>query len=95
MLGTRKDIIGDLARLRHDIGMNSRDPDAADRYQDLELLAAVAVCLGMSHNVANKASGVPIDRINALLSNYRPQLEELADVQGYQRHPSGVVARNS
>lgn len=51
MLGTRKDIIGDLYRQRIELARAQRF-DTDTLLSDLELLAAIAVALGMSHNIA-------------------------------------------
>jgi hypothetical protein len=93
MLGARKDIIGDLYRLRQELARASREPDAVERYHDLEILAAIAVAQGMSYNLVIKASHVPRDRIEALVQHHPGQIDHLAEEQGYERHPSGVVAR--
>jgi hypothetical protein len=93
MLGARTDIIGDLYRLRQELALGSRDPDAADRHHDLEILAAIAVAQGMSYNMVTKASLVPHDRIEALVQHHRAELDQLAQEHGYQRHPSGLVLR--
>jgi hypothetical protein len=95
MYGSRQDIIGDLFRLRQELAQAGNEPDATQRYHDLEVLAAVAVTLGMSHNLVGKASNVPRDRIEAILSDHRAQIDQIADLQGYQRRPSGVVSRTS
>lgn len=92
MLGTRKDIIGDLYRQRIDLA-HAPPSDTDALLSDLELLAAIAVALGMSHNIVIKASGVNRDRIDALLDHHIDHLKELGGTNGYQRHESGVVAR--
>lgn len=93
MLGTRKDIIGDLYRQRIELAHAQR-PETDTLLNDPELLAAIAVALGRSHNIVIKASQVSRDRIDALLDHQIDQLEELARLHGYQRHDSGVVTRN-
>ena len=93
MLGTRKDIIGDLFRLRQEIAGAPADPDTPSRYHDLEVLAAIAVSAGMSHNIIIKASNVDRDRIDTLIHHHAGQLAHLAEQQGYERDHSGVVAR--
>ena len=93
MLGNRKDIIGDLYRLRRQIAANPRDPEAADRLRDLEVLAAVAVAMGMSHNIVGKASNVARGRVDALLDGHRHEVTTVGDDLGYERGPTGVVAR--
>jgi hypothetical protein len=93
MLGAGKDIIGDLFRLRQELALASCEPDAAERYHDLEILAAVAVAQGMSYNLVTKASHVPRDRIEALVQHHPDQIRHLAGEHGYERHPSGIVAR--
>ncbi len=69
---------------------HASDPEALER---IELLAAIAVTLGMSHNIVTKASNVPRDRIEALVSQHGDELRGLARSEGYERDSSGVVTR--
>ncbi len=94
MLGSRTDIIGDLYRLRVNLTRTAR-PDIDDALNDLELLAAMAIALGMSHNIVIKASQVNRDQIDALLHHDLDHIKELAAVQGYEIQESGVVARHN
>ncbi len=66
VLAGRKDIVGDLARLRRRF-LASTDSGADDLLDELELLAATAVALGMSYSIVDKASGIPRERIEVLL----------------------------
>ncbi len=93
MLGSRTDIIGDLYRLRMDLTRTSRS-DIDDAPSDLELLAAMAIAFGMSHNIVIKASQVNRDQIDALLDYDLDHIRELAAIEGYEVQESGVVARH-
>jgi hypothetical protein len=92
MFGSRSDIVGDLYRLRMDIA-RAHTGDREVMQRDLELLAAVAVVLGMSHRIVTKASNVPHDRIDQLLAEHHHDLEGLGHSMGYERDATGVVAR--
>ena len=89
----RQDIIGDLQRLRLQIAQADSD-QAGIMWPELELLAAVAVAKGMSHNIVSKASHVPRDRIDTLLSQHPDDVETAAAEHGYQRLQSGIVTRH-
>jgi hypothetical protein len=83
----RHEIIGDLARFRQEfIGSASK---AEGQLAQLEVLAAAAVDLGMSYKIVGKASGIPQERIDAVLhaqpSGVRRQAAD------YERHSSGVI----
>ena len=82
VLASRKDIIGDLFRLRQEVAQARNEPDTVERYHDLEVLAAVAVTYGMSQSLVTRASNVPRDRIEALIHNQREQLDDLAHEHG-------------
>ncbi len=89
VLTGRHDIIGDLARLRAEfVGAAN---EAENRLIRLELLAAAAVELGMSHNIVGKASGIPSQRLDAVLDTQPTGVDRCA--AEYERHPSGVVRR--
>lgn len=91
MLTGRGDIIGDLARLRRDfVGAANQTHDLLSQ---LEVLAAAAVQLGMSESIVGKASGVPPERIAAVLDAQPTGVRRRAD--DYERRPSGVVTRRS
>ena len=85
----RQDIVGDLARLRTEfIGAANVDDD---RLNQLEILAAAAVELGMSHNIVGKASGIPSERIDAVREQQADEVDRCA--ADYDRLPSGIVTR--
>ena len=87
VLDGRSDIIGDLARLRRKfMGIASNADDLLGR---LEVLAAAAVELAMSHNIVRKASGIPRERIDAVLDAQPTTVSRRA--ADYERHPSGAV----
>jgi hypothetical protein len=90
VLAGRKDIVRDLARLRRRF-LASGDSDADDLLDELELLAATAVALGMSYSIVDKASGLPRERIEVVLEA-RPTVVERS-TSGYQRHASGAISR--
>lgn len=90
VLAGRKDIVGDLARLRRRF-LASADSDADDLLDELELLAATAVALGMSYSIVDKASGIPRERIEVVLEA-RPTFVERC-TSDYQRHASGAISR--
>lgn len=94
MLASRQDIIGDLYRLRLEVA--KADPASApDLWQELEVLAAVAVMMGMSHNIVGKARNVERERIDYLLQDHSDGLLDVAAEHGYERHePTGLVTRN-
>lgn len=88
MLTGRHDIIGDLARLRQEfIGSATR---AEGQLAQLEVLAAAAVDLGMSYNIVGKASGIPQERIDAVLHGQPSGVRHQA--ADYERHSSGIIA---
>lgn len=94
MLAGRKDIIGDLYRLRLDVARATDQGAAAQLWQELEVLAAIAVLLGMSHNIVGKASNVERSRIEYLLQEHSDGLLDIAAEYGYERYEStGIVAR--
>lgn len=87
VLSGRDDIIGDLARLRGEFtGAANQTEDLLSR---LEVLAAAAVRLGMSHNIVGKASGIPRERIDAVLDTWPHRVEQWAEA--YERSSGGVV----
>ena len=89
MLTGRQDIIGDLARLR--LKYLSSPDDADARLDQLELLSAAAVQLGMSFQIVNRACGIPLERIDAVVD---AQPEAVSRVAGtYERRPGGVLCR--
>ena len=91
VLDGRGDIIGDLARLRRKfMGVAG---NAEDLLGQLEVLAAAAVELGMSHNIVGKASGIPRDRIDAVLDAQPTTVGRRAS--DYERHPTGIVCLRS
>lgn len=91
MLSGRGDIIGDLARLRRDfVGAANQTEDLLVR---LEVLAAAAVELGMSTTIVGKASGVPPERIAAVLDAQPAGVRRCAS--DYERRDSGVVTRRA
>ena len=63
--------------------------NAEDLLCQLEVLAAAAVELGMSHNIVGKASGIPGSRIDAVLDGQPTTVSRRAS--DYERHPSGAV----
>jgi hypothetical protein len=89
MLIGRGDIVGDLARLRNDFLGAANNAD--DLLSELELLAAAAVELGMSHTIVGKASGIPRSRIDAVVDARPTRVSRKAS--GYERHPTGVVSQ--
>ena len=90
VMAGRQDIIGDLFRLhRQMIDPSTDDPDRL--LGQLEILAAVAVTHGMSHNIVAKASGIPRERVDAVLDHHAiPVRDEAAQ---WERKPVGVVVR--
>ncbi len=87
MLIGRNDIIGDLARLRNDFTNSVTHTENV--LARLEVLAAAPVQLGMSYNIVDKASGIPRDRIQAVLDARPSRVGN--EASNYERHPSGVV----
>ncbi len=87
MLSGRHDIIGDLARLRQEFVISADKADA-DLTQ-LETLAAAAVELGMSYNIVGKASGIPQQRIDAVVHAQPTRVRRQASA--YERLSSGIV----
>lgn len=87
MLIGRHDIVGDLARLHREFVAAAGDAERL--LSQLELLAAVAVQLGMSHNIVGQASGIARERIDAVLQA-KPTLVGRRAVD-YERHPNGIV----
>ena len=57
-------------------------------------LAAIAVTMGMSHHIVTKASHVPRDRIDAILSQHPDHVAAAAAEQGYQRLEYGIVTKH-
>mgnify|MGYP001827742719 CR=1 FL=1 len=91
MLIGRRDIIGDLARLRQEfVGATN---EAENQLAQLEVLAAAAVQLGVSHNIVQKASGIPRARIDAVIDAQPAGVRRrAADYERHDAHSSGVVA---
>jgi hypothetical protein len=85
----RHDIIGDLFRRRQDLAGNFSDAGL----DELEILAAVAVSHGMSTSIVARASGVPAERVNAVLDT-SPALVR-RQMAAYRREPSGIVIRTT
>ncbi len=88
MLAGRHDIIGDLARLRQEF-MGAANK-AEGHLAQLEVLAAAAVELGMSYNIVGKASGIPRERIDAVLHAQPAGVRRQA--ADYERHSSGAIS---
>ena len=68
--------------------MSSDDGAALD---EMELLAAAAVRLGMSYPIVTKACGIPRERIDVVLEANPAVVERCSE--DYERHPSGVFSR--
>ena len=90
MLTGRQDIIGDLARLR---GRFLGSADSDELLDELELLAAAAVQLGMSFNIVGKAGGIPRERLEVILDSQPTVVNRAA--AAYERLPGGVVCRRA
>ena len=89
VLTGRQDIIGDLARLRmRFLGSTPTDDELLD---ELELLAASAVRLGMSFSIVGKASGIPRERIDVVLDSQPAVVQGVA--ASYERQAGGVLCR--
>ena len=89
MLTGRQDIIGDLARLRLQYLGSPHDAEAL--LEQLELLSATAVQLGMSFPIVNRACGIPLERIDAVLDAQPDVVRRVASA--YERGPAGVLYR--
>lgn len=89
VLTGRQDIIGDLARLRMRF-LGSAPTD--DRlFDELELLAASAVQLGMSFSIVGKASGISRERIEVVVDSQPTVVQRVA--AAYERQAGGVLCR--
>ncbi len=91
VLTGRQDIIGDLARLRmRFLGSTPTDDGLLD---ELELLAASAVQLGMSFSIVGKASGIPRERVEVVLDSQPAVVQRMA--ADYERQAGGVLCRRA
>lgn len=87
----RQDIIGDLARLRNRFLSSADGGDSL--LDELELLAAVAIQLGMSYPIVGKASGIPRERLDAVIEAQPTTVRRGAS--DYEHHTSGVFSRRA
>ena len=91
MLIGRQDIIGGLARLHRRFLTEVDEGDPL--LNELELLAAAATDLGMSFSIVSKASGIPRERIEAVLESQPEIVRRTA--AAYDCQPGGVLCRRA